>query len=293
MDDVELRLRDMDRLGIDVQVLYNTIFIEQLTERPEVDAAICRAWNRWLADIWKQSKGRLRWCMVPPLLSLPDALDEMRFAKQNGAVAVSIRPLEGRHLIVDPCFYPIYEEASRLDLAMGLHIANGNPQMCDLLRSPYDPSTGLALFRAPAVMACYSLIMSEIPQVFPNLRWGVIEASAQWIPWIVHEARERYVNRGRAFPDNVFRDYRIFVTCQTNDDLPYVLKYAGGRNLLIGTDYGHLDPATEVDAITVLRSTAELPGDVVENILSTNPGELYAIDPTAAPTWDRSLTAAG
>src|SRR5215208_2576510 len=33
MDDVGLRLKDIDRLGIDVQVLHNTICIEQLSER--------------------------------------------------------------------------------------------------------------------------------------------------------------------------------------------------------------------------------------------------------------------
>src|SRR5437870_12812826 len=37
MSDVGLRLEDMDRLGIDVQVLHNTIYIEHLTDRPEID----------------------------------------------------------------------------------------------------------------------------------------------------------------------------------------------------------------------------------------------------------------
>ena len=31
-------------------------------------------------------------------------------------------------------------------------------------------------------------------------------------------------------------------------DLPWVLKYAGENCLLIGTDYGHGDPSSEVDA---------------------------------------------
>ncbi len=27
-----------------------------------------------------------------------------------------------------------------------------------------------------------------MPQFFPDLRWGFIEASAQWVPWVVDEA---------------------------------------------------------------------------------------------------------
>jgi len=135
MDDVSLRLADMDRLGIDVQVLHNTICIEQLTDRAEVDVALCRSWNRWLGDIWKQGQGRLRWSMLPPVLSIPDALDEIRWAKQNGAVAVCMRPIEGNRLLTDPYFYPIYEEAQSQDMPIAVHIANGNPIICEVLRT--------------------------------------------------------------------------------------------------------------------------------------------------------------
>jgi predicted TIM-barrel fold metal-dependent hydrolase len=267
----------MDELGIDVQVLHNTIFIEQLSERPEVDVALCRSWNRWMADVWQQAQGRLRWSMVPPLLSLPDALDEIRTAKEHGAVAVLMRPTEGHRLLVDPYFYPIYEEAQRLDLPIAVHIANGNPWLCDTYRSPYDPASTFAMFRAPTVVACHSLIMSEIPRVFPDLRWAFIEASAQWIPWVAHEVRSRYQTAGRECPENVFRDYRIYVTCQNNDDIPYVLKYAGEHNLVIGTDYGHLDASTEVDAITVFKQTSGLSETARANILSHNPKALYGL----------------
>jgi general L-amino acid transport system substrate-binding protein len=39
----------------------------------------------------------------------------------------------------------------------------------DLL-SRYDKGGGLAPFRVPTIMTCFSLMMSEVPQLFPNLR---------------------------------------------------------------------------------------------------------------------------
>ena len=161
MDDVELRLKDMDRLGIDVQVLHNTLWIEHVTDRPDVERAMNRSWNRWLADIWKQGAGRLRWSCVPPWMSLDAAIEEIQFAKENGAVAVTMRPIEGNRTMIDPYFYPIYEEAARLDLAIIVHIANGNSGILDLLRSPYDPGTAFGLFRIPAVASCHALIMTS------------------------------------------------------------------------------------------------------------------------------------
>ena len=134
MDDVGLRLKHMDELGIDIQVLHNTLWIEQVTTKPAVDVALCGSWNRWLAHIWKQGKGRLRWSCLVPTTSLPDAIDQMRFAKENGAVAVCMRPIEGNRSLTDAYFYPIYEEAAKLDMAIAIHIANGNPANCELHR---------------------------------------------------------------------------------------------------------------------------------------------------------------
>src|ERR671914_723293 len=51
LSDVTQRLRHMDALGIDVQVLYNSLWLRPLTRRPEVEIALCWSWNRWLADI--------------------------------------------------------------------------------------------------------------------------------------------------------------------------------------------------------------------------------------------------
>src|SRR5207249_2839227 len=256
MDDVGLRLRDMDRLGIDVQVLHNTICIEQLTDRPDLDVALCRSWNRWLANIWQQAGGRLRWSMLPPVLSIPDALDEMRFARDHGAVAVCLRPVEGERLLPDPYFYPIYDEAQRLDMAVAVHIANGNPVICDVYRS-HNPGGGFSTFRAPTVMACQQLLMSEVPEQFPNLRWGFIEAAANWVPWVVADVKERYELAGKPIPPYPLEANRMYVTCQTNDDLPFVLKHAGPHSIVIGTDYGHTDPSSELDAISVLKERSD------------------------------------
>src|SRR5215510_7992530 len=59
LDNVALRLQHLDTLGIDVQVLHNTLWIEQVAQWPDTEAALCRSWNRWLAEVWQQGQGRL------------------------------------------------------------------------------------------------------------------------------------------------------------------------------------------------------------------------------------------
>jgi len=104
--DVAARIKHMDELGIDIQVLYPSIFLDPCTDRPDTDVALCGAYNRWLAHVWKESKGRLRWMASLPLLSMSDALDQLKFAKENGACGVFMRPMEGARQISDPYFFP-------------------------------------------------------------------------------------------------------------------------------------------------------------------------------------------
>lgn len=273
MADVELRLQQMDELGINTQVLHNTLWIEQVTQRADVEAALCRSWNRWLADVWEKADGRLRWSCVIPTLVMDEALEEMSRAKESGAVAVCVRPIEGDLHMTDPYFYPIYEHASTLDMAIAVHIANGNPTNVDLYRG--TPANRFSMFRAQTVIACFNFLVSELPSVFPKLRWGFIETSAQWIPWVHNEAVLRHKRLGKEFPKDVFGEYQVYVTCQTDDDLSYILNYSGADSLVIGTDYGHTDPSSEVDAITVFRQQTGINQDTKDRILHHNPKKLY------------------
>ena len=110
--DVNARLKHMDELGVDVQVIFPTIFIIPLTPRPEIEVALCRSYNRWMADIWRQAKERLRWVAVLPLLSMNKVYDEAKAAKENGAVGIFLRGSECDLLLSDSYFFPLYDAAS-------------------------------------------------------------------------------------------------------------------------------------------------------------------------------------
>jgi predicted TIM-barrel fold metal-dependent hydrolase len=275
MEDIDRRLRHMTELGVDVQVLHNSVWIEQMTDRPDIEIALCRSWNRWLADIWGQSAGRLRWTCVVPTLDLDAAVAELRFAKDHGAVGVCVRPFDGELMMLDPYFYPIYASAEDLDLAVAVHIANGDPTLVNILRTRFSLLDGFSMFRFPTVLACYGLLRSELPSLFPRLRWGFIEASAQWVPWVLHELARR---DGVVYTaeDNPFRRDRVFVAMQTDDDHDYIEGQVGTDTLVIGTDYGHTDTSSEVDAISIFRGSTVDSG-AQRRVLSVNPARLYGL----------------
>ena len=55
------------------------------------------------------------------------------------------------------------------------------------------------------------------------------------------------------------------------------LSYAGEDNLLIGTDYGHGDTSSELNAIARFQKMDGLSEEVKRKILSANPRRFYGI----------------
>ncbi|MFM2130443.1 MAG: hypothetical protein RL477_1989 [Pseudomonadota bacterium] len=273
MRDVEARLRHMDELEVEIQVLFPTLLLRPVANNPRLDLALCRSYNRWLAGIWKQAPSRLRWAVVPPLSAMDKVADELRFGKDNGACAVFLRPLECELPLSDPYFHPLYETAQELDLAVCVHLGNGSFQVHDF----YTRDTTFTKFKLPMIGATHSLLMAGTPAKFPGLRWGIIEASADWVPFLVADVRQRFLKQGKRLPANVLAANRIYITCQTYDDLPRVIAVAGEDNLVIGTDYGHADFSSEIEAIRNLQDKPGIPAGVVKKILWDNARALYGL----------------
>ena len=128
MRDIEGRLKHMDELEIDIQVLYPSLFLRPLTGKPEVEVAICRSYNRWLTDICSKGRGRLHWIAVVPVIDIASAITEVQFAKANGACGIFMRGLIDDKRLSHPFFFPLYEEAEKLNLPVCVHASSRRRQ---------------------------------------------------------------------------------------------------------------------------------------------------------------------
>ena len=285
--DVDARVADMDRLGTEVQVIYPTLLLLAPAQRPEVDVAIRRAYNRWVGEACDRSGGRLRWVCVPSVADMDAALEEIRWAKEHGAVAIMKKgdPDFGRWP-VDPYFFPLYEEAQRLDLPICFHQGTGMPD----IRSGPDFSYG-RFQRLPlsVVNAFYSFVTNSVPDRFPRLRLGFVEAGASWVPYVTYDLNRRVEKQpeGSAIDgikfqtkDDLLVQNRCFVTCQVDEDLPYILTYTAGDALIVGSDYGHSDPSRERGFVPLLEERArhgDVAPDLVRKITYDNAKALYGL----------------
>lgn len=277
--DVPARLSQMDELGVDLQVIYPTLFLMYLTDDAELEVALCKAYNRWMAKVWSEGKGRLRWNVVLPLHSIPASLEQLAEAKEHGAVGVFFRGMEGERTLDDPYFFPIYAEASRLNLPICVHTGAG----CPTLTNMFDHARH-GVFHSLLILPVFAfrdIVSNNIPDRFPDLRFGFIEASASWVPYVLHAVKRRLKVEG---PDRAtwgprfFRDNRLYIACEADEDLPYLMEYIGEDNLLIGSDYGHNDPAEEPQLVATLKGRGDLSARSLDKILGENARRFYGIE---------------
>ena len=76
--DPEARLRDMDRSGFDVQVIYPTLFLIYLTDDVALEVALCRAYNTFLHEEFVKKSPRLHAVALLPVQDPDAAARELR-----------------------------------------------------------------------------------------------------------------------------------------------------------------------------------------------------------------------
>ena len=278
LGDISVRLRDMDRMGVDMQVIFPTFFIRYGPSNPEAEAALTMTYNRWIAERCASSDGRLRWVAVLPLLHADKAVEELRWAKAHGACGFFKRGHDLDKQVSDSHFFPIYEEASALDMPVCIHTGH-----------PLPGSEGDRGF--PIIKAFSALMTSKTPDKFPKLRFGFIEAGASWIPYAfsqlaqLQRQRQSRDTRGPMFElqKDLFRANRLFVAIDPVDDIEHLLKFGAEDNLMIGTDYSHSDVSANSNALAEVRVWAQegrISETVARKILEDNPRTFYGLPST-------------
>ena len=282
--DVPARLACMDELGIDTQVVFPSIWLGVLAENVELEAALARSYNRYMSEQCGQSGGRIRYVAVVPFRRPDQAVEEIRRVKQLGsAVGIFARGVEWDLPLSHPSFWPIYEEAERQDLPICVHTGNGSsPTISRMLEGvprpylddfPHIHPLGAGLVSGPYVLYAFQQMLgSSLLDDFPRLRIAFLEVGCEWSVRLVKGLRRR---KGKQIDQ--WLSERVFVSCQEDEDLPYVVSQLGDDFLITATDFPHGDAFRQDRLADGLRKHKGLTEVTIDKILSENPQRLFRL----------------
>jgi aminocarboxymuconate-semialdehyde decarboxylase len=241
MTDVSKRIEDMDRVGIDVEVISLStpnVFFTGAEHQPAVATMVNDSYAELIARHPKRFKGFASIPMDAPdeaLKELHRAIDNL---KLNGVILLS--NIGGKPL-TSPEYRPFFEEANRMKLCIFLHPmipANSDAfreyVLGPIIGFPFD--TSLAVARM-----CYDGMFEELP----DIRW-IIGHLGGAVPYLM----ERMDNGFRDFADcrvkidklpSVYLKRLYYDTVSFSPHtLQMVLNMVGADHMVMGSDYPHL-----------------------------------------------------
>ncbi len=284
--DPKARMEDLDREGVDVQVIIGSLglFLSTLKDK-DFAAAMCRACNDFYADFSSIDTDRLKPMATLPLQDVPASIEELKRATQSlGHRGVILTPNVNGVNLDHPDFYPLYEEIQNFDIPLAIHWGN----------SAYITGAGTERFDTTLMthavghpfeqmIAVASLITGGILEQFPRLRIAFLESGCGWLPYWLDRLKENWERRApevplmKKDPLEYFLGGNCFISAVSDERmLPYVVKEFGDEIILFGSDYPHTDSKFP-NSVRFLRERPDLSDTTKERIL-TNGARWLGLD---------------
>lgn len=246
------RLADMDKDGIDVACLYPSGAASMCAvEAPDLEAALYRAYNRWLEEYCSANTKRLKGNILVSMRHADlGAAEIRRLGSQDWVSGVMISPHMDTFNLDHPRLEPIWQAALEFDLPICIHAGAGRP--------PYsigtdEAASNLFLMHAMAhpfeqMRAISSMMGGGVLDRHPKLRVGFIESGIGWVPWWLDRINEHrnnlpeHVPFMQRTPLEYLASGQVFISCLPEEaTVEAVIEQLGDHFVLFASDYPHWD----------------------------------------------------
>lgn len=239
--DYELRIREMDRHGIDISIVSltcpNVYWGDEATS-----ALAARESNDAMQSAQARWPDRIRWFTSLPWEYPEAAIRELERTRANGAVGVMVLGnIAGRSLI-DPLFEPVWQAIDAAAMPVLVHPTD--PQGAEAMGiAPHNLFWSVG-FTYDTTLAVAKMIFSGFFDRHPNLKL-IASHGGGMLPYLVgrFEMGDRvefdHLREMKRKPTDYLR--HIFYDSITYDLAPlrYLIEVAGASQVMLGTDWPH------------------------------------------------------
>lgn len=198
--DLDQRVQHAESQGVDAEIIFaNKGLLGFCTPDPQFAGAMCRAWNRWAQDYFRDHHHFLPMAMIAPGI-VEEAVEEVRWAADQGFKGLLLpnRPIYHRKdqprnelEYNNKQLEPLWAAIAEAGLPVTLHVSTGE-----------DPRAVGGNGGAITNFVCHSMtttleplvqmITSGVFERHPTLKVGTIESGIGWLPWLLQQMDYAY-----------------------------------------------------------------------------------------------------
>ena len=276
MWDYDLRMKNMDKAGVDLAVVSLTCPNVFWGER-EVSLKAARIVNDSMAEQQRARPDRIRWFASLPWQYADDAKAELTRCVKAGAIGVMVLgSIDGKQL-VDEQFAPVWQEIDRLGLPVLVHpTAPVGVREMQMETFNLIPPVG---FMFDTTLAFAHMIFSGFLDNYPRVKLIAAHGGAA-LPYlagrfdICHERIPACSSAIKDKPSSYLKRIYYDTVVYEQDALALCIKVAGSAdNVLYGSDYPH----NIGDMAGCLARVNALPVDEAKRVAGKNAERIFKL----------------
>ncbi len=224
----DLRIKEMDEAGVDVQLISHGAPSAQKLTTPDAVAMVRRVNDR-LAEAIARHPARFAGFATLPTSDPAAAADELeRMVTQHGFKGAMIHGLANGVFLDDARFRPIFARAEKLDVPIYLHPALPHPQVMDVYYKEYAKDFPMVIraawgFTVETATIAIRLVLSGLFEKHPNLKivLGHLGETLPFLVWRIDQALSRPGAKPMRFRDIFCNNF--WITTSGNFSNPALL----------------------------------------------------------------------
>ena len=288
----EIRVADMDKAKIDIQVLVPSNGSFYYDVEAELGAAVCRSYNNAIGRMVKKYPGKFVGLATLPLQAPKLAVEELnRAVGQQGLKGiVCYTTVKDKDLDAEE-FWPVFAKAEELGIPVIFHPVNTGPIVGGWRMTRHYASRGYGFWSALGnsmenSITIANLMFGGVLDAFPKLSFCFLEGGGTQVPHLMEGLAAVYSGAGdydRLYskPKRAPIEYldRLYFSVRTTEALLGVLvERYGHQSWVVGTDYPHADTmGSWPDTVPVVNAREDLSAEAKEGILGRNALRLFGL----------------
>ena len=283
--DPDLRAKELDRDGVDAEVIYGVLAAAAKLEDAQASAEMLRIYNDFIIDFCKHYPQRMIGLACLPFGDIPAAVQEVHRVAKLGVKGVELSCSWNMTPMWHPMWDPLWKAVNDVQLPLHFHTF---PTVPPNTIEKYGGRVGRSVFftvvsgfQMNLVNIIAAVMSANIFERFPNIRMAFGESGCGWIPYALDrmdfEWEDRFTDLGLKMKPSDYWRRQCKATFQYDRIGAKLIDDMGAESLMWGSDYPHGDGVWPNSDQYIKEQFAEVSPEVTKMITCTNAGKFYGL----------------
>ena len=283
--DPDLRAKELDRDGVDAEVIYGVLAAAAKLSDAEASAEMLRIYNDFIIDFCKKYPQRMIGLACLPFGDVEAAAKEVHRVAKMGVKGVELSCSWDMQPMWHPSWNPLWQAINETQLPLHFHTF---PSVDPKLRAEVKGELLLALryssiclFQMTLGNILTALVGAAVFERYPNFRVVFGESGIGWIPYVLDRMDYEYQDQYRdiklkLLPSEYWRR-QCRATFQFDRVGTKLIEDMGVETLMWGSDYPHPDGIWPDLSEYIEKQFGHLPAEVTYKVTCENAGKFYGL----------------